>query len=308
MITKFKLFELYGASSTAQDLIDAFGSDYIDDYFMENYEIDVDEIIELYPDIIKNHINDEKFVNSWITDEINSLTIEDFSDWDYKEYIKENIDEELENEAIKVYKEGQDIEDEDLEYDDSMLDELEEYQLREIIEKCDKEEEFIEYTVHQRYDGQDAMEIIDEIYGKISGKELYNIVKWYTNDDDIIEEYKKNVSDDHKEEIILENLANDDSLIDYLIEKDEKNVLLLANYFVEEDITSNYAYEYEFQEKYIQQSVKDYFDGIEYDEKEEEEVIADALVFLNKHFTINWRIEEEYDDYMYKVSIEKYNM
>lgn len=367
MIKKFKMFENYG-SRTKNDILKEFEYDYIDEYFMENYNIDVEEIISIWPQIIENHIDDKGFVENFIDNEINNSGIEDFSDSEYKEYIENNIDSDMELEIINFYKENEGLDEniisgidgrvniitsnegdittikitndkneveeyeitndytisvknnqtiqkntiiaknDDLEYDSYMLDSLDEDQLRDVITNCDKEEEFIEETINNRYDDYDAMEIIKEFYGNISGKQLYDIVGWYLDEDALINDYKENESQEYKEDFIMEELERDEDLYDYLIEKDENNILLIVDYFIEENSTPTITSGYEFQKSYIEKTVENYFDDSEYDEEEQGEIIASALKKLNDNFVLDSDIKYEYEDYMYKINAEKYNI
>jgi len=79
MITKFKLFEWSSDDSDAEELVDQFEENFIDDYFKENYSIDVGEIAKYHLDIWQ-FVDDDRFVKDWIDGEIQSQTIRDISE------------------------------------------------------------------------------------------------------------------------------------------------------------------------------------------------------------------------------------
>ena len=298
MITRFKIFErqsyeIYG------ELVDNFDDDFIEEYYDKNLAYDdIEEILGLWPNIIWNHVDDDAFVQSWIEDEISNLSIEDFSDYDYKDYLEFNWNDEIENEAFKVWKENHEDENDDdkySEYSGFMIDDLSEDELKEIIKNIDEENEFVEKVVNDRYDREDAQGIIKGIYGNVegmSGEELYNILSDYIDDDDIIKDYKDNEDFDYKKDTIGNNIIFDKDLQEKLLEISKKNIIALVELFVEEGYNKedNIITDepYKMQKLYIKKYSKK--------NKHDHLAKAKALKTLDENFELDEDIKKEFHE------------
>lgn len=300
MIKKFKIFESY--SDIERELVNQFDDDFINEYFDEHFLRTADEIIELWPNSIWKFVDDDKYIEDYIDNEINNLNIEDFCDDDYKKYIIYNISDEKEKSVLKLYNKKRKKADKETDYDDDMLDSLTENQLRKIIEDENEEEEFVKYIITDRYEGEGAQEVIEEIYGKSwveeNGRELYNMFYNYIDDDEIVEDWK---NETNKRDELQENIYSSTELQKKLIEIKKSNVLSLAKLFIEEPNGDNISKEYDFQKTFIKMYVKKTYGDNGY-------LKANALKYLNDNFELNDDIKEEFSQYMYMVDIDKYNL
>lgn len=111
MITKFKLFENHIA---AKSLSQIFTSDEVEKYYDDNYEISAEEVVEYAPSYVEDCIDNDRFVQDTIDDYINSYTWSEYDEYQFKDYIKDNITDSKEDEIIKLYKEENDIKDESI--------------------------------------------------------------------------------------------------------------------------------------------------------------------------------------------------
>lgn len=114
MITNFNKFRLNENSSHAEELIEYLSDDIIEEYYKENLAYsDIGEIIQLIDiDTIWRHFDDNAFIESWIDDEKDSMGKDDFSDYDFKRYLKdESLEDDIQEKIINFYKENNNIED-----------------------------------------------------------------------------------------------------------------------------------------------------------------------------------------------------
>lgn len=369
--SKIKKFEGYH-NSTEKDLVEQLDQNFIEEMYDNNCTMDVDELVSIYgPNIIWNNIDDDRYVNDFIQDEINNRDMRDFSDYDFKKYIEQNISDDEEQKIIEIYKENNDIKDNDkiskiegivsfakskkgktkiiitssdtgeikkyiipigsdilvqenervkrgtmiskgpkLEYEDSMLDELSEDELRDVIEYCNEEDDFMEYIITDRYEGMNAHELISEWYGDIKdGTELYKILSNYIDDDGIIEEWKSNESYDYKVEYVEGLVDNNIDIQNKLLEINPSNALLLADVY--NNRNSNISDDYKFQKLYIQEFVKkeleEYYDA-DIDDELKSNTRAEALNYLFDNFGLHPDIEDEFKDDMWMIASKKYNL
>jgi len=105
MITKFKIFEGNKVDDVAQELVEKFSQDEIDEYYDENYSIDIEEVVEYCPHLVEQNIDDDEFVKDFIDDEISNRSYDE-----YEDYIKDNITDDMEEKVIELYKNNNDIE------------------------------------------------------------------------------------------------------------------------------------------------------------------------------------------------------
>jgi len=299
MIKKFKLFE--NVENMQIKLINQFDDNFIDKYFDDNFLEDAEEIISLWPNTIWNFVNDDEYVKDVIRDEISSRTIDDFSEEDYISYLRYNITDNKEEKIIELYNKKEDKEDE--EYDFDMLDSLTEDELREIIQDDDEEEKFVEYVITSYLSDKDAQEVIEDIYGASwitdNGRNIYNMLRYYVKDSEIVEEWRKNTN---RREKVEEEVYNDKQLQNILLNKKKSNVFLLSKLFIEEN-GDNISDEYDFQKAYITRYVKKNKGN-----KLDDNLRAEAIKYLYDNFELNYEIEEEYADDMWMIGMDKFNI
>ena len=240
MIRVFKLFEKWTKEqyNLEKELVKFLDESVVEEYYEENSGFDIEEVVSLWPDLVWNNIDDDKYVEDFIQNEIDNLSIEDLSsdEDDYRKFLENNWTDSKEEKTVKIYKDkqyedeyedrisgidgkvslvlnkqtneyeikitnGNEIDDEEytipeshniyvsngdfvkkdtvlssLKYEEYMFEELDEDELRQIIEDENEAEDFVEEEIKRRYEGEDARGIIESMYGKIDGKELYKMV------------------------------------------------------------------------------------------------------------------------------------
>jgi len=360
-----KIYERY--SDAIDDLVDQLSDDTIERYYDDNYECDIQVIVDMLGDRIFQFVDNDKYVEDWIDNEINNLSIRDLDDEDdLKRFIEDNWSTEKEKKVIEIWKDNQLDDDNDdkiskvsgvisritydspsttkeviitkeddtlkkykipethriivregntinkgdalatLEYSYDMLDELDSKELINIIEDAGEEYEYVEKVVNDRYDGLDAQDIINELYGdtsKMNEDQLYNMLNWYINDSEIENWWKDNEDFGYKKDFTKDAIYNDISLQSEILKKDPSNVLKLAEIFKESFSKENIADEYEFQKLYIKKYIKEN----KWDD-DKDTLKAKALKFLHDTFGLNGTIENEYKDFMWMISASKYNL
>jgi len=308
MIKKFKLFLERSSWDISGELIGYIDDDYIEEYYDKNYDKDIFEILDLWPKIVFEHIDNDRFVEDFIDEEISSLTFEDFGDWDYKDYIKNNLTEVKENKIVEIYRNNNFDEDDEeynneIEFDEDFIEDFDDDDLRKVIEADDEEEKFVETMVKDRYEGRNAENILSDFYGDLDSLksiDLYNMVSQYIDDDDIIKDYKDNEEFEYKKETIQNQIDTEPDLQRLLLKKSKKTVLLLAELF-DDSNRYNISDEYKFQKLFIKQYVKKH-------KGEEGYLRAKALKYLNDKFDLDYDIKVEHDDDMWLTNADKYNL
>lgn len=295
MITTFKIFE----NSLTKKLVNQFDDDFILYYFNKNFSESAKDIIDLWPSTIWKYVDDDKYIEDLMDSEKQELNINDFNDDDYKKYIIDNISDKKENMILKLYNKKKHSN--EIEYDDDMLDDLSEKQLRKIIEKENEEIEFVNYSVDNRYKNKDAQEIIKDEWGISDGLELYKILSNYIDDDKIESDY---INDSDKESRLEEEICSDKLLQTKLLGIKKSNVFLLAKLFIKNSTEDTICNEYNFQKIYIEKYVKKNKENIE----QVGQLRAIAIRFLNDNFELNEDIQEEYKDDMWLIKTDKYNI
>lgn len=296
-ITKFKIFESFDSYNTKVNLINSLDQDIIDEFWEEYCSRDVEEIIELWPSCVFRHIDDERFVQDWIDNDINQLTIDDYDDKDdFVKYLENNMDDDKEVIVLKKYnkKNPEDTYDQ---YHNFMLEDLSRKQLRKIIEQSNEKEEFVTFTVKDRYDGYDAETLIDDLYGK-DYNDMYSVVWDYIDEDEIIKEYE---NDSDKIDDLTNIISYNSDIQEKILEVDPDNALDIAQIIVEDDdYSDNICDQYDFQIAYIESYYKKNSD--------DPNSRADAIKYLYDHFKLDSDIEEEYPDDMWKVEGDTFNL
>ena len=184
-----------------------------------------------------------------------------------------------------------------------MFEELDEDELRQIIEDENEAEDFVEEEIKRRYEGEDARGIIESMYGKIDGKELYKMVQYYIDDDDIEKEYKENEDYESKEDLVKDCIYKEIDFQRTILKANKSNVLKLAELFVLSESEENIADEYKFQKLYIREYIKENID-----EDTKANLKAIALKYLHDNFGLDANIEEEYSKYTWLILASKYNI
>lgn len=332
MITKFKLFENY---ELEKDLIDYVDSDLISDWYDDDYTLDAEEIATvLYPGLVWEFFDKEKFKKDFIIDMSKSSTYDDFDDNDFIIFIKENLTQEKKEKILELYNDNNyDETDEDsekyTEFDIDFIDDLDLDQLKEVIEVDSWEDDFVEFITKYYYDDYDAEEIFSEFYGVSKdsfkndpysykkpefnsfGEYLWNKYNQYINNDKLISEYKKGEDEEYKKELAASEIYNNIDFQNSILENDDDMVLKLAELFENQPDGKNIGDTYDFQSKYIEKYIKQEISADEDDdeyEDEKNELIADALVYLDDNFILDDDIKKKYSEQMYKVNSNKYNL
>jgi len=280
----YKLFENIALDES--DLADLFSEDFIEKYFEENYEVNMEDVYErlnlwyyVDKDLIKQ--NEIDYLVSVV--EIDDLK---FNKKNYIDFIKNNI------KGVHYEK-------------------LDREQLIDVICDHDKETEFLEEYFKEEYINYDAEDLLIEIYGKnYVNENLHDLLKDYLNvhEEKLIQICLDSFSFDFKYNYFVDWIGEDINLQKKLIEMDSTTVIPLFG------IMSTYESKsigktYEYQKKYIEECIKEY--DKEYDENEIEEKnekIAKELKKINDKFKLDPKIEKEYGEYTYLIDTEKYNL
>ena len=329
MITNFKKFKLFESSDTAKheltfDFLDnGYALEYYNNNYLNNYtENDIIEIIEVNPNSVSDVFDNDSYVKSFIDDEIQNYSFDNFDIYEYKKYIEVHLSTEKENKIIELYydnnEEDDDIEKE--EYNSDMLDDLDSDQLKEVIIDDDNESDFIEYTIRRRYEGMTFIDIRNEVEGidtfselisNIKAEKFYQYYGIYIDEDRLIELYKLNENDDAKYNWVESQIEDSIEIQHYFMDNftDYNNITLLLFEIFENksDHMNDISDEYDFQKRYIKEYMEENLDD---DATEEEKVdcIAEALNDINSNFMLDSEIKKEFKQYMFIVDSDKFNV
>ena len=324
MIKKFKLFERYNIMSS--ELVDKLDDDDIETLYDENYSISVSEIILMMPSYVWDNFDKEKFLNDFINDMINNQTLEDFNEYDLKKYIESNFTTQKEQKILDIYNSNND--EDESEYEDNMLDDLDDDELREVIEDSNEEEEFIREITEKSY--TDAEDVFSDFYGidvydknmidKNNKHKIYNSYSQYVDDDGIIQSWKDGENFEEKKNYVKDNINYIGLSIEIqkkLLESEKSNALLLFDYFENYSPNrkqyDNISNKYNFQKAYIEAYMEDNFAGAidEADEDDKEEISelrAKSLKNLYDSFGLNPKLEEEFTEDMWMINSDKFKL
>lgn len=354
-------------SDPTDELINQLDDSFVEEYYDDNANHDVEEIIKLWPNIVWQHIDDESFVEDWIDDEVGNKSLEDIDKEDLINYIQRHYSETKENKILELYIENNGLEGNSiisnisgkisfektktgknkvivtsndgkfkkytvpvnynivvrendivnvndklakLEFDDFMLDDLPDDDLRSVIEEDNDGENCVREIVENRHKNQSAQELIEDEYGELNAKDLYNAIQNYIDDDAIIQIYKENEDYEDKVYYLKNAISSDRNLQKKILDLDPKNSILLANSFVEDGYSRSFiGDEYDFQKAYIESKIKEFLDEEEIaDEDEIGHVKAEALKFLHNEFGLDSDIENEYENDLWLAHSTKYNI
>jgi hypothetical protein len=317
MITKFKIFE----SSSQYELIDYVDENEINEFFDDNYYIDPEEAIYIWPKLIWDTIDDKKFVKDYFNDFISSYTLSDIDDDQLREFIKNHLTYKKEEKIRKLYlynNEGEDIYDED-DYE-NMLDEFDDDDLKSVALEDNDEYDIIKYTYQDPHEDYKAIDMISDFYGldpyfynkkqnrwnntyDEDFKRIKRIVWNYLDNDKIVELYKASEDDEYKKEYVKEFIFKSPNLQRNILKNNKEAILDLFELLVEEDGGPNIGDEYDFQKAFIEKYEKE-----NPDEEDEDMLIPTALKKLNDEFGLNKKIRKEYKDYTILIDLDKYNL
>lgn len=354
-------------SDPTDELINQLDDSFVEEYYDDNANHDVEEIIKFWPNIVWQHIDDESFVEDWIDDEVGNKSLEDIDKEDLINYIQRHYSETKENKILELYIENNGLEGNSiisnisgkisfektktgknkvivtsndgkfkkytvpvnynivvrendivnvndklakLEFDDFMLDDLPDDDLRSVIEEDNDGENCVREIVENRHKNQSVQELIEDEYGELNAKDLYNAIQNYIDDDAIIQIYKENEDYEDKVYYLKNAISSDRNLQKKILDLDPKNSILLANSFVEDGYSRSFiGDEYDFQKAYIESKIKEFLDEEEIaDEDEIGHVKAEALKFLHNEFGLDSDIENEYENDLWLAHSTKYNI
>ena len=318
MIKKFKIFEklISERYSIAKDLVDQFDDTYIEKWYDDNFDMDVSEIIDMSSTRnILDCFDDDRYRDDYIQDYINSYEFSEIDKDDLKRYIEKNLTTKKEDKILEIYNSNNyDEDDEDskkeTEYEDYMLDELDQDELRDVIDDSNEESDCIEELINGWYSGRSGEDILEEFHGNVDrteARELYDIISYYVDDDKLKQNWQDNKDFDYKKERLEEDLPYNVELQRDLIDKDADNAVALADLWENESSSQNIGDEYDFQKGYIEKYTKDNTDEND-DEEFVSDIKSDAVKYLYDNFGLDSNIEEEYEDYMWKVTASIYNV
>jgi hypothetical protein len=296
MITKFKMFEYLGIE---YDLAEQFSQKYIENYFNDNFEIGADEAaksIDLWSFVEDTDKIREDLIHSLIEDALHN---DDIEKEDYIYYIK---DEQLTNAIPILDKYRKKLVLGDIKYEDILKKLTKEQLVKIVAEDLDKSDEFFEYYFHGKYDDSHPEDILNDIWGEASVEEnLYDYIKEYVNDDEIIEYYIDKLDFTTKFEYLQDYIESDKKLQTDLLALNPDNVNNLFDIMNDNEYRS-IGKDYKFQKAYIEHNSNEENPNIT------EKSILVALAGLYDKFGLNSEIEKEYSGHMYEIDSRKYNL
>jgi len=284
-----KLFEQHlNIPDDEQDLVELFSQKFIENFFLDNYQISAEEASHAVN--LWDYVNIDKFRDNLIKDTAENKEIDDkeFSNEDYIDFIKE-----------KKLKSG---------WNEEILKKVSRNQLIDLIEDNNEEYNFILKYFTDKWEDTHPKDILIELHGKdLVEENLYNYLFYYVNDNDIIDDYINNkVQFETKMEYVRDYICCDIGLQRKLLKINKNTVEALFNVMDSNDTeyfdgSTKYTigHEYKFQKLYIITKIKN---------NSGSEIIEQAMKELNDKFILNPKIEEEYAEYMYLINAEKYNL
>lgn len=304
MITNFKIFESRSKDKIAENLVDQLDDSYIDQFFRDNYSIDVEEMAK-YMDIWQ-FVDDDKFVEDWIDDRVSNDSLNDIGNSEeYQDYIEKKL---LDNENVQEYLEKMRVKkglEEGTTYSE-ILDELKENQLEKIIIKiADHEEECLRTYWENIYGRSSAYDIMRELYSESDLQENgYKYMQNYVIDSQIEDYFYDNENYNYKCEFVAEQIERNIDLQLKILDKDPKNSLDLFEImgdFYDECIGDEYEFQKAFMETVIENNTDE--DGTIYDD-----YVAKKFKKLYDKFGLDPKIEQEYKQYNFYIDAIKYNL
>ena len=292
MITEFKIFENQNIPADEDDLADLFTQKFIEDYFDNNYEIDIDEASDCMD--LWDYVDIDKVRNDLIKQIASDTKIIDnkFNKNDYINFIEDNIKDF--RRRIKKYRE--------LNYLGKIeLQEMEKDDLINIIEHGDKVSNFLNLYFEDKYYDIHPEEILYDIHGKnaIRDNNFLLYLENYINEDEVINDYRDKIEFESKYNYIRDYIRCDIILQKKLFDINVNTVIALYDVM---DDNQKFGMSYKFQKAYIEFS-RSYEGDIK-----PNNIYPQNLKILNDKFGVNKKIAKEYEEYMYFIDSEKYNL
>lgn len=310
MIKTFKIFEDWkDVSRITSKLVDQLSNKFVNKFFEDHYMQNAEEIIDIWPSYLYDNIKDG-WLENFIESEIDAFGLDDFGDYEYSDFLKYELNYDIEKKVLKAYnkklvKKGKEPEEE---YEYYMLDmtlhgiKLSEKDLKKIITDLNLEEDFTRYTIEKRYEDQSIENLVDEFFGRDpKSEDLWRFFSGYIDEEGIVNDWLRN---EDKWERLKEEIYREKELQEELLRINKRNSVLLAKLFVEEK-DENIGATYNFQKAYMKYILDDVEANIG---KSKEDVLAEALKFLNDNFGLKNKIAEKYNDYMWLVFSDKYGL
>ena len=197
------------------------------------------------------------------------------------------------------------------EYEDDMLEDLDDWDLLEIIEYSGDVGEFMEEALNSEYENSNGSDLFDDLYSNLSGKKIMEMFPNFVDTNKMKELWQKEESDDHKIDQVKYLIPENKKLQIYLIKTNKENTDKLLDLWLAKNVNKKYTIgeEYKFQKRYIKWYFKEYKDDT--DEEYNADLISDALYYLcdKFKFEIDPTIQTEYSEHMWNVNAKiKYNL
>jgi hypothetical protein len=290
MITQFKQFESKFYIDE-DDLANLFSQEFIEEYCDENFTIEPEEAsrsLNIWNYVDKNQVRDYFIRDLSSSTNINKLNRNDIEECLLSNYLND-ITPYLEK-LRKKYNLG------DIGYKE-ILSKIDKKDFNELLEDLDENEEIIRNYYEEKYEDVHPEEILYDTVGKHAIEDnLYPYLQDFIDDNQIIEDYIKNIDFTNKYEFFRDSIIHDKNLQEKIIEMDPNTIEVLFDIIDTYDREDNFGNHYKFQKLYLDQ-----YEG-------EDESIAVAMKKINDKFILHPDIKKEYRNYMYLIDAESYNL
>jgi hypothetical protein len=208
----------------------------------------------------------------------------------------------------------------EMEYEDNMINELDNGKLIEVIDVDNEERKFIEERTYSYYDDQEPEDMVkDKCYDSrthdyLKGKELIDTIimeiESYVDGKRLKADYFRNIEFDSKKEYAKDNIIHSKFLQKKLL---TKSAIFKLTKLLEENRNNHANFDvargYKFQKLYIQEYLKKAIKKAALKEKpfNDEKALYKVLEYLDFNFNLNSKIEEDYKDNDYLLT-KKYNL
>lgn len=298
-IKEFKLFE--NNVHLKVQLIDQLDVDDIDKLYDIIFKYNtIEEVFDLSTDFVLKYIDDNEFINDIIDEEINNSIIDDFGEYDYKDWLNENQYADIEDEILETYiRNNEDEIDSQIEFSNDMINQLDEDDLKKIIINLNYTDDFISDMIHNRYYNCSVSDYLYENYGSyLNFNIIYPIIRDYIDESIIIDDFNDSIGDYERRNMIYDNVEYYAEIQKYLVNIDNNNIIYLSEILIGKVFTIFEEYEYQkiYIEKYADKNLND------------ENAKAKAIKFLNDNFKLDSDIEDEYADDIWMINADNFNL
>lgn len=298
-IKEFKLFE--NNVHLKVQLIDQLDVDDIDKLYDIIFKYNtIEEVFDLSTDFVLKYIDDNDFINDIIDEEINNSIIDDFGEYDYKDWLNENQYADIEDEILETYiRNNEDEIDSQIEFNNDMINQLDEDDLKKIIINLNYTDDFISDMIHNRYYNCSVSDYLYENYGSyLNFNIIYPIIRDYIDESIIIDDFNDSIDDYERRNMIYDNVEYYAEIQKYLVNIDNNNIIYLSEILIGKVFTIFEEYEYQkiYIEKYADKNLND------------ENAKAKAIKFLNDNFKLDSDIEDEYADDIWMINADNFNL